>query len=264
VWREDGVLVTAHHVVERDEDIVVGLADGRVVSGTVIGRDPSTDLALLRVAASGLAAAAWTEADGLAVGQIVLGVSRPGRSARAHLGVVSALGDGFRTLIGGRVDRHVETDLPIGTGFSGSALVALDGRLLGLNNAGLLRATPLALPPPTLRRVAEAILSHGSVRRGYLGVGTYPVDLPEDRKAEAQQEAGLLVLSVQAGSAAAQAGVLLGDVLLRLDGHALTHPGALLPLLDEERIGKHAVLRVLRAGEPREVGIVIGTRGAER
>ncbi len=263
VWREDGLIVTAHHVLERDEDIVVGLPDGRVLEGAVAGRDPSTDLALIRVPAQGLTAAPWAEADGLAVGQLVLGVSRPGRSARAHLGVVSALGDSFRTTLGGRVDRHVETDLPIGVGFSGSALVSPAGRLLGLNNAGLMRATPLALPAATVRRVAEAILAHGGVRRGYLGVGTYPIELSADAKAQAGQDSALLVISVQPKSAAAQAGVLQGDVLLALDGHSLTHPAALLPLLDEERIGHEAALRVLRAGEPKDLGVVIGSRGDE-
>jgi S1-C subfamily serine protease len=264
VWREDGAIVTAHHVLERDEEIVVGLPDGAVIQGAVAGRDPSTDLAVVCVPAAGLTTATWVEGDELAVGQLVLGVSRPGRSARAHLGVVSALGEGFRTAMGGRVDRHVETDLPIGIGFSGSALVGPDGRLLGVNNAGLMRATPLALPFATVRRVVEAILEHGSVRRGYLGVGTYPVDLPEDLKIKVRQDAALLVISVQPGSAAAQAGVLLGDALVELDGHALTHPATLLPLLDEHRIGKQAVLRLLRAGEPRDVEIVIGTRGPER
>jgi S1-C subfamily serine protease len=177
--------------------------------------------------------------------------------------VISALGDSFRTAVGGRVDRHIESDLPIGMAFSGSALVGPDGILLGLNNAGLLRATPLALPLATVRRVADALLLHGHVRRGYLGVGTYPVDLPDDLKARARQETALLVVSVQPGSAAAKAGVLLGDVLLALDGQALTHPGALLSQLDEERIGVQAVLRVLRGGEARELPLVIGSRGTE-
>jgi S1-C subfamily serine protease len=262
VWSTDGLVVTNHHVLERDEGIAIGLTNGVATTARVVGRDPGTDLALLRVEASGLDAPAWSEAEGLRVGALGLAVSRPGRSARARLGIVSALGDSWRTPAGGRLDRYVETDLGIEPGFSGSALAGADGALLGLNTAGLLRGKSLAVPPATLRRVTEALLAHGQVPRAYLGIGTYPVDLPGSLHESTGQAAALVVLSVQPGSAAATAGLLLGDVLLAMDGHRLTHPRELLALLDEDRIGKESVLRVVRAGEPRDVRLIIGIRQA--
>ena len=260
VWRADGLLVTCDHVLERDEEIGLGLPEGEVATAEVVGRDPSTDLALLRTKARAFAEPVWAEADALRVGHLALGVSRPGRSARAQLGVVSAVAEAWRAPAGGRIDRYVETDLGIGMGFSGSALVSPDGRMLGLNSAGLLRATSLAVPPATVKRVAEALLAHGRVRRGYLGIGTYAVDLPEALREQTGQDSALLIVSVQAGSAAAGAGLLLGDVLVAMDGQKLTHPRDLLPLLDEERIGQEARLRVVRSGEVREVAVTVGTR----
>lgn len=263
VWSED-VIVTADHVLEWDEDVTVGLADGTTSRAALIGRDPGTDLAALRVTGAQLVAPAWSDLDGLKVGHLVLAVSRPGRTAQARLGIVSALAESWRTPGGGRLDRYVQSDLPLHPGFSGSALVDAGGRLVGLNTAGLLRATATAIPTATVGRVAQSLLAHGQVRRGYLGIGMQPVRLPAPFDRQLNQETALLVSSVQADSPAARAGILLGDVLVALDGHALTHAGELLPLLDEDRIGAEARARLLRAGELREVAITVGVRGAER
>jgi S1-C subfamily serine protease len=263
VWSED-VVATADHVLEWDEDVTVGLPDGGTATATVVGRDPGTDVAALRVTGGRLTPPSWSAADGLKVGHLVLAVSRPGRTAQARLGIVSALGEPWRPPAGGRLDRYLQSDVPIHTGFSGSALVDVAGRLLGLNTTGLLRATPLAVPAATVRRVVESLLAHGQVRRGYLGIGTQAVRLPAPFDQQLGQETGLLVSSVQPDSPAARGGVLLGDVLVAFDGHPLRHPGELVPLLDEERIGAEAKARVLRAGEPREVAVVVGARGAER
>lgn len=262
-WSED-VVVTADHVLEWDEDVTIGLPEGATATATVVGRDPGTDLAALRVTDAKVKAPAWSDLDGLKVGHIVLAVSRPGRTAQARLGIVSALADAWRTPGGGRLDRYVQADLPLHPGFSGSALVDAAGRLRGLNTAGLVRGTATAVPAATVRRVVESLLAHGQVRRGYLGIGMQPVRLPAPFDKQLGQETALLVSSVQPDSAAARGGILLGDVLVSLDGHALTHPAELLPLLDEDRIGAQARARVLRAGELRDVGLVIGARGAER
>jgi S1-C subfamily serine protease len=262
-WSED-VVVTADHVLEWDEDVTVGLPDGSTATATVAGRDPGTDLAALRLSGARLATPAWEAAEGLKVGHLVLAVSRPGRTAQARLGIVAALGEGWRTAGGGRLDRYLQSDVAVHQGFSGSALVDAAGRLLGLNTAGLLRATPTAVPSATVRRVVSSLLAHGQVRRGYLGIGTQPARLPAPLDQQLGQESALLISSVQADSPAARAGVLLGDVLVALDGHPLRHPGELLPLLDEDRIGAEAKARVLRAGELRELAIVVGARGAER
>jgi serine protease DegQ len=133
----------------------------------------------------------------------------------------------------------------------------------GLNIAGLLRGTATAMPTSTVRRVVESLLAHGQVRRGYLGIGAQPVRLPAEIKARIGQATALLVSSVQADSPAARAGLMLGDVLVSLDGHPLGHPADLLPLLDEDRIGAESRARVLRGGEVREVTVLVGARGDE-
>jgi S1-C subfamily serine protease len=261
-WSED-VIVTADHVVEADEDVGVGLPDGSAARADVIGRDPGTDLAALRVDGARLSPPRWGDLDGLKVGHLVLAVSRPGRTAQARLGIVAALGEAWRAPAGGRLDRYLQSDVALHAGFSGSALVDATGGLRGLNTTGLLRATAMAVPATTVRRVVESLLAHGQVRRGFLGIGAQPVRLPATLQQQLGQASALLVSSVQPGSPAERAGLLLGDVLVSLDGHPLSHPGELLPLLDEERIAAEARASVLRGGELREVPIVIGARGAD-
>src|SRR4029079_3391122 len=171
------------------------------------------------------------------VGHLVLAVSRPGRTAQARLGIVSALGDSWRAPAGGGMHRFLQAYVALHAGLSGSALADTAGSIRGLNTSGLVRGSVLVLPVSTLRRVTEAPLAHGHVRRGYLGIGTQPVLLPAGLEKELGQRSGLLVSSVQADSPASQGGLLLGDVLVALEGHPLSHPADLLPLLEEDRIG---------------------------
>ncbi|HEX9940562.1 MAG TPA: trypsin-like peptidase domain-containing protein [Thermoanaerobaculia bacterium] len=259
LWSE-GVVATAQHVLEWDEDIEIGLPDGTTATASVVGRDPATDVAALRLSGSTPAMAAWGDAGEVKPGHLVLGLSRPGRQVRARLGIVGAVGEAWRTPMGGRIDADLQTDFGIHHGFSGSALVDMQGRVLGVNTAGIYRATAVVIPTATVRRVVEALLTHGTVRRGYLGIVTQPVRLPGDLAERLGQGSGLLVVSVQPASPAARAGLVLGDTLLAFEGTALRHPGELLPLLEEERIGKEATLRVLRAGEVREIRITVGAR----
>jgi S1-C subfamily serine protease len=261
VWSADGVIVAAHHNVEWDEDIAIGLPDGGEARANVVGRDATTDVAVLRATATGLAVPDWGP-EAPKVGHLVLALTRPGRTVRASLGVVHALGDEWRTAAGGRVDRYLQTDVGLQPGLSGSLLVDLRGRALGMNNAGLMRGTSLALPPATLRRVVGALLAHGQVRRGFIGVGTLPVPLPAAVETAAGQGRGLLVTSVSEESGAGRAGLLLGDVLLSAGGQRLSGPADLLPLLEEDRIGSGVPFRILRAGEARDVTVTIGTREA--
>jgi S1-C subfamily serine protease len=257
----DGVVATAHHVLEWDEDVTVGLPDGSIVEAQLAGRDPGTDLAVLRLKAPGLVPAPWAEPDDLRAGHLVVAVSRPGSRVRAGLGMVSSRGGAWRTHGGGRLEHDIRVDVSLHPGFSGSLLVDTHGRALGLNTAGLARGVGVVVPAATLRRVAGALLSHGHVRRGYLGVGLQPVRLPAAFESATGQAAALVVVGLEPGSPAERAGVLLGDLFLALDGQALRHPADLLPLLEEDRIGAEAVLRVLRAGESREVRVTIGVRG---
>lgn len=261
VWSSDGVIVAADHNVEREEDITIGLPDGSTAPARLVGRDPSNDLAVLRVEATGLAAPEWSDLADLKVGHLVLNLLRPGRSIRALLGIVSALGrEEWRTPSGGRLDLYLQAGVDIQKGSSGSLLVDVSGRALGLVSAGLLRGHALAIPPATLKRSVEAILEHGRIPRGYLGLALVPVRLPSGVESAAGQPVGLMVAGVQPGSSAEQAEVLLGDVLITLDGEAVTDLGQLHGLLAADRIGKESVLRLVRAGEVREVRVTIGTR----
>ena len=260
-WSPDAI-VTAHHAVEWDEPIWVGLPDGSMVTVTLAGRDPATDLALLSLAGGGLAPPEWSEAPDLSVGHLVLGLCRPGRSVRASFGIVSALADSWRAPAGGRLDRYLQTGLPLQRGFSGSLLVDATGRALGVNTSGLLRGASLAVPTATVRRVVESLRRRGSVRRGYLGIGTYPVPLPSRLEGELGQASGLLVLSVASESPAEAAGLLFADTLVSLGGHPVGSASDLVALLDEESVGRRETARIVRAGGVLEIPVTVGGRGA--
>ena len=258
VWSADGLIVTAHHVVEREEGLEVGLPDGSTVAATLVGRDPSTDVALLRVAATGLTPAEWVDAADLRVGNLVLALGRPGKSVQATLGVVSALGGAWRTGGGGEVDRYLQTDVVMYPGFSGGALAVAGGRVAGMNTSGLMRGVSLALPAGTLKRVVEALHAHGNVPRGFMGV--QPVRLAEELAQTARQETGLMVMSVEAGGPAAQAGLVQGDVMLAVDGAAMRHLDDLQVLLMSGSAGKSVPVRYVRGGVVQESTITIGQK----
>jgi serine protease DegQ len=262
VWSADGVVLTAHHTLDRDEDVRVGLGDGRSLEAAVVGRDPGTDVAVLRVQASGLRPAAWRD-EAPRTGHVVLHVSRPGRAVRARLGIVSAVGGPWRTRAGGRLDRYFEADVALERGFSGGLFVDPSGLGLGLATAGLVRSTPIAVPPSTLRRIAEQVLAHGQVRRGFLGIGGYPVALPMALAETEGQRSGLMLVSVQEGTPAAAAGLLIGDVVIRVDAQPIAHPADLLPFVDEDRVGAELSVRLLRAGAVREVRVKVGQRNGQ-
>ncbi len=259
-WSADGVLVTAHHTVEREEGIEVGLADGKTLPATLVGRDPSTDIAALRVSATDLTCPNWSKAENLKVGHLVLAVARPGRTARAAMGIVSALGGDWRTPSGGRIDRYLQTDVQLQPGFSGSLLVDLSRRAIGINTSALWRGHSLAIPASTLRRTVETLLAHGRMRRGFIGVGTFPVRIPAKLERPAGQGSGLLVVAVQPDSPADRGGLTLGDALLSIDGRPLGQVDELLEVLSEDAIGKDMKLRILRAGQIQEVGVTVGMR----
>jgi serine protease DegQ len=259
VWSADGVVVAADHNVQREDEITVGLPDGSTVPARLAGRDPSTDLAVLRVEASGLATPEWSDLADARVGHLVLGLLRPGSSVRATLGIVSALGGEWRTPAGGRIERYVQTDLAILKGFSGSLVVDARGRALGLGTAGLLRGHALAVPRETLSRVVEALLAHGRIPRGFLGVGLMPVLLPTAIAESVGGRIGLMVVSVQPDSAAERGDIRLGDVLVAFEGQPLGDLGQLHALMSE-RVGAEVTLRVSRAGELRDVRVVLAAR----
>lgn len=258
VWSADGLIVTAHHVVERDENIGVGLADGQTVTATLVGRDPTTDLALLRAPLQGLTAANWADGSALKVGHMALALGRPGHSVMATLGIVSALKKDWRTPAGGQLDYYLQTDALMYPGFSGGPLVDVAGRFIGLNTSAMLRDVTLTIPAGTIRRVAETLAAHGRVKRGYLGVGAQTVRLPKAVAEQVGQETGLLLGSVEVDSPAERSGLFMGDTLLSLDGQRTTHLDELLAVLSGDRVGKTVPAQVLRGGQVAEVKVTVG------
>jgi S1-C subfamily serine protease len=264
LWRPD-VVVTNHHTLQREEGITVTLHDGSRVSATLAGRDPTTDVAVLRLERAGGEPAQATQADPT-VGQLVLALGRPGPEVTAALGIVSAVGGEWRTWSGGRIDRYLRLDVAIYDGFSGGALADASGNVLGMNSSGLSRASALTIPFSTVARVAEQLLATGRVKRGYVGLGLQPVRLPAStvQKHELQQDVGLIVVSLEDHAPASSAGVQLGDVVVAFDGRPAADPADLLAQLGGDRIGTTATLRIVRAGDIIDVPLVIGERTAKR
>lgn len=255
VWDAEGLIVTAHHVLEQDENIKVGFEDGETVTAEVVGRDPATDLALLRTSKRSSSVPEWADSETLRVGHMVLALGRPGTSVRATLGIVSALGKAWRTPAGGPVDRYLQTDTVMYPGFSGGPLVDAQGRFVGLNTSALLRSVSIAVPLPTLNRVVKELSEQGSVRRAYLGVGAQPARLPEAIAKELDQETGLLLVSVEQGSAAEVGGLFLGDTLVSLGGVPVRHLDDLFSSLDGGVIGQPIAARILRSGQLEELTV---------
>ncbi len=259
VWASDGTIVTADHIIEREEDLRIGLADGRVVEATLVGRDPTTDVAVLRTQAAGLSVPAWSDGERAKVGQLVLALGRPGRTVRARLGMISALGDAWRAPAGGELTRYLEADVAIRFGFSGGPLVDTAGGVLGMNTAGLLREAALTVPVATLRRVVTTLLKDGRIRRGYLGLGAHPVRLPAAWQQQGQ-EAGLLIVSIEPGSPAERGGLLIGDTLVALDSTPVRRHDDIQSRLTPESVGTSVRVRVIRGGEVKELTVTIGDR----
>ena len=259
VLSADGLIITAHHVVQHEE-IKIGLADGTQVKASLVGRDPSTDLALLKAEATGLVALGHAAADDLGVGHLVLALGRPGKTVQATLGIISALGDAWRTPAGGNVDRYIQTDVVMYPGFSGGPLVNAAGHVVGLNTSALNQGVSLAIPASTLKRVADTLATHGKVRRGYLGVSTQRVHLPENIREQLGRKSGLLIIAVDADTPAAASGLVLGDTIVTLDGQAVRTHDDLLALLAGDRVGQKVPMDIIRGGELRTVNVTIGER----
>ena len=260
VWSADGLIVTANHIVRRDDKIKVGLAGGNTVEAELVGRDPTTDLAVLRVKDAALTPLKPADLDKVAVGNLVLALGRPGRTVQATLGIISALGDQWRTPHGGELDRYLQTDVVMYPGFSGGPLLSANGELLGLNSSTLVNGLSLAVPAGTLARVVDTLATHGRVRRGYLGVSTQQVALPAALREQMGQKHGLLVVAVEPDSPADKGGLLLGDTIVQFADQAVGDHQALLALLSGDRVGQESGVHVIRGGEVTKLKVVLGER----
>jgi len=262
IWAE-GVVVTADHVVERDDNITVGLADGQSVAATLVGRAQDHDLALLRLTGGGSGAGTLATSESLRAGSLVLAVARPDADGvQASWGVVSAVGGPVRTRRGGLLGGYIRSGVTMYPGFSGGALVDAQGRIAGLLSSHLGGDSGMAVPADVVSRVVETLQQHGRIRRAFLGFRSQPVPIPAamSEKLGRQQESGLLVLAVEAGSPAEAAGLLIGDIIVAFGGQLLQAPDDLQALLATATIGTAAPLALLRGGQPLEVAITPGDR----
>src|SRR5829696_3319272 len=242
----DDLVLTADHVVTREENIKVLLPDGKSVSATVAGRDPGSDLAVLRLAEKALSPARTS--DTVKVGQLVLALGRPNSAGmQASWGIVTAISGPTRTFRGGLLDEYIQTETTPYPGFSGGPLVNTEGEVLGLNTSGLTRGSSLTIPVKVAWRVAEALATHGSVKRGYLGVRTQPVEVPEaSRQAlKREQTHGLLVLWLEEGGPAEKGGLLVGDILVAVSGQPVGDPDDLFSALNSDTVGQSIAVDVL-------------------
>lgn len=260
VWSADGLIVTADHILEREEDITVGLADGSEASASLVGRDPASDVALLRIARQGLPPVGRGQSP--KVGQLVLAVGRPGGGGpMVSLGVISSLqrpGRGWRRASG----NFITTDAVLYPGFSGGPLIDASGQAVGIGTSRFGQGTSVAIPMETVVQVAQALLSQGRIKRGYLGIASQAVAIPSGlrQRLQLQQESGLLVVGLEPDAPAEKAGVLLGDLLLAFGGEVVNETEQLLHLLSPERVGQTVTLRLVRGGVAEDVSVTIGER----
>jgi S1-C subfamily serine protease len=282
VWSGDGVIITAHHIVERDDNITITLHDGTNHEATLIGRDPQNDLAVLKIDAE-LSPANWGENGDLKVGNLVLALGRSGEQVQATLGVVSALVSSpekgkehehhkhhehrrHRRKRGGRrmwqvlVDGYVQTDVVMYPGFSGGPLVSGDGEVHGLNTSGFGRGASITVPVATIRNTVNTLQQHGKMKKGYLGVGLQAAKLSEAIAKELEQETGLLIVSVENDSPADKAGLLVGDIIVTFDGESVEQLDELLAMLSGERVGKAVPTQIVRGGQLEDISVSIGER----
>lgn len=254
------LVVTADHVLERDDELTVVTDDGRELAAQLLGRDQGTDLAVLRVNDLGRDPAAHAQSQAR-VGQLILAVGRPSSSGpMASLGIVSAVGGPLRTRRGTTIEQVIQTDATPYPGFSGGALTDSSGAVVALLTTGIMGGVALGIPAAAVWQIAATLAQGGNMKRGFLGISSQPVSLPEGQRGGGSQEHGLLLVRVEPDSPAARAGLLIGDILIALDGQSIQDTDDLQALLVGERVGKNVPVSIIRGGTAQTLQVSIGAR----
>ena len=258
-----GVIVTAEHALRGDEEIRVTLPDGRAVSASLAGRDPSTDLAIVKCAEAMASAAAIGDAHAAKPGALALVVGRTRASGPvAALGVISLVASERKTWTGTALAPYIRLDVALQPTAVGGAVVDTAGRLIGLATPRFARFGAIAVPAATINRIADVILQKGRVPRGYLGIGLQPVRLPEALRVSLQrnEKTAAIVLEVEPESPAHKAGIVIGDIVVSLEGQPVTHLENVQSHLHAGNIGKTLAAKIVRGGAVQSVNITVTER----
>jgi len=263
----DGYILTNHHVIEAAEEIQIALQDGRNLTAEVVGSDPETDIAVLRVKQEKLHPITFAQADSLRVGDMVLAVGNPfGVGQTVTMGIVSALG---RTHLGiNTFENFIQTDAAINPGNSGGALVDAAGNLVGLNTAIFSRSggnlgIGFAIPVSILRQVMDQIVKNGSVVRGWVGIEVQDITPEIAESFSLKSSQGALIAGVLRGGPADRSGIRPGDILLAVDGNAVRDSSSLLQLISALKPGSPAKLRLMRERNEMQLSVNVERRPAQ-
>jgi S1-C subfamily serine protease len=260
VWRA-GIVVTSEQSLPKAESYEIGLPQGARTEATLVGRDPGTNVAVLKFeSADEHALPAYGEAQ---AGAITLAYGADGRGGVAsHIGIVSALGPEWRSRAGGKIDRRIVLDIAITQHDDGGPVLDASGQLLGISTLGY-RDTVLAIPPETVERSVDALLAHGRIEHGWLGVALQPVAIPDSWREAAEARSGLMVMSTVADGPAATGGLQAGDILLTLDGAPAAHVRHLAERLGSDSVGREIAISVLRNGARVPLHATVAARPAD-
>lgn len=262
IWRA-GIVVTASHMLRRTEDIEVTLADKSRAKAAFLGRDPGTDLAVLRLENASAAAAQLGNASGLRVGQVVLAIGRStAGDLAASSGIIARLGGAWQTWRGGKIDSLLRPDVTLYPGQSGSALVDSRARVLGMNTYILARASTITVPTATIDRVVGEIEEHGGVFRPYLGLAMQPVALPAElaKNLKIDREAALMVMQVEPESPSAQSGITLGDMIVSINQQPVSGIEDIQRALGAAKRGDSVQLGYVRGGQSGSTKVKLADR----
>ena len=257
------LVLTASHGVEREEDIQVVMQDGSQGSAALAGRDRGTDLAVLRLQTASTQAQSVRADQAARVGHLVVAVGRPStEGVQASLGLVTGIGGGLRTHGGGMLESYIVTDAVPYPGFSGGPLADLAGGVLGINTSGLVQGSSLAIPAGLAWEIGKNLAEHGHIRRGFLGIRSQVVDIPAAVKNELgrAQDTGLLIIGAENEGPGAQGGLMVGDILVGLNGQPVANHDDLLMRLTGDVVGKPLPVEVLRGGQLKTVQVTVGER----